>query len=123
MTVEAPERRGTTVVADRAVQRIAEQVISGMEGVGGSARRVLGVALGTGDPEQPANVTARVRDGRVSLAVELSVGYPAPIARTTRAARERLVRKVGELTGLVVERVDITVTALHSDRSRERSVA
>ncbi|MEV5301617.1 Asp23/Gls24 family envelope stress response protein [Amycolatopsis methanolica] len=123
MTVEAPQRRGTTVVADRAVQRIAEQVITGLDGVGGAARRVLGVAVGSGDPEQPANVTARVRDGRVSLAVELSVGYPAPVAHTTRAARERLVREVGELTGLVVERVDITVTALHSDRSRERSLA
>ncbi|NIH80386.1 Asp23/Gls24 family envelope stress response protein [Amycolatopsis viridis] len=123
MTVEAPERRGTTVVADRAVQRIAEQVVSGLGGVGGAARRILGVPLGADDPEQPANVTARVRDGRIRLAVELSVDYPDPVSRTTRAARERLVRDVGEMTGLVVDRVDITVTALHSDRSRERSLA
>ncbi|GAB2997214.1 Asp23/Gls24 family envelope stress response protein [Amycolatopsis acidiphila] len=106
--------RGTTTVAERAVERIAGQLVTEMGGVGGSSRRLLGVTFGGG--EAP-NVDATVRGEHVSLDVELSVSYPASVARTTEAARQQLTREVGELTGLAVDRVDITVTALRGDRS------
>lgn len=109
-----PAERGTTTVADRAVQRIAGQLVVEMEGVGGTSRRLLGLTVG--DDEAPT-VAAAVRGEHVTLDVALSVCYPASVARTTAAAREQLSREVGELTGLTVDRVDITVAALRGDRS------
>lgn len=118
MTAPVAER-GTTVIADRAVQRIAGRLIVEMEGVGGSARRLLGLTVGDG--EAPA-VRAAVNGEHVSLDVELSVSYPASVAKTTEAARERLTTDVAAMTGLTVDRVDITVTRLRGERSANRRV-
>jgi len=119
MTVtEEIQTRGTTTVADRAVQRIATQLVTEMEGVGGSSRRMLGLTVGGDEPK----IDARVDGQHVELEVELSVAYPASVPKTTEAAREQLTRDVAELTGLTVERVDITVTSLRGEGSGERRV-
>ncbi|NKQ52135.1 Asp23/Gls24 family envelope stress response protein [Amycolatopsis sp. K13G38] len=119
MTVtEEIETRGTTTVADRAVQRIATRLVTEMEGVGGSSRRMLGLTVGGSEPK----IDARVRGEQVTLDVELSVAYPASVPKTTEAAREQLTREVAELTGLIVDRVDITVTSLRGADSGERRV-
>lgn len=112
--------RGTTVVADRAVQRITGRLIVEMKGVGGTSRSLLGLTVGDGTEPK---VSAAVRGEHVSLDVELSVSYPASVAKTTEAARERLTTEVAGLTGLTVDRVDITVTELRGDRSAERRLA
>jgi uncharacterized alkaline shock family protein YloU len=52
----------------------------------------------------------------------LSVAYPASVSRTTENARSHLMRRVEELTGLAVSRVDIVVTALHSYTTNGRRV-
>ncbi|GHF33848.1 putative alkaline shock family protein YloU [Amycolatopsis bartoniae] len=114
-----PAARGTTTVSERAVQRIATRLVVDMEDVGGTARRLLGVTVA--DDEAP-KVAATVRHEHVTLDVELSVPYPASVARTTEAARAQLTRDVGELTGLTVDRVDVTVTALRGDRAAGRRV-
>ena len=119
VTGSAPAARGTTTVSERAVQRIATQLVVEMDGVGGAARRLLGVTVA--DEDAP-KVSATVRQEHVTLDVALSVPYPASVARTTEAAREQLVRDVGQLTGLTVDRVDITVTALRGDRAAGRRV-
>lgn len=117
---EAPAaERGTTVVADRTVQKIAGRLIGEMEGVGGTASRLLGLTV---REEEAPKVHASVRGEHVSLDVELSVSYPASVAKTTEAARERLTTDVAGLTGLRVDRVDITVTRLRGERSAERRV-
>lgn len=107
--------RGRTTLADRAVERIAAKAVSEVEGVGGSARRMLGVVVGGADPDRAAEVSAEVRGETVSLRVRLSVLYPVSVAGTTEQVRTHLRRRVEELTGLPVPRVDITVTALHRD--------
>jgi uncharacterized alkaline shock family protein YloU len=119
MTVPVADR-GTTVIADRAVQRIAGRLIVELEGVGGSARRLLGLTVGAAG-EEP-NVQAAVKGEHVSLDVELSVSYPASVSQTTDAAREQLTTEVAAMTGLTVDRVDITVTQLRGDRSGDRRV-
>jgi uncharacterized alkaline shock family protein YloU len=50
------------------------------------------------------------------------VTYPASVRRTTENAREHVIRRVEELTGLTVSRVDITITALHSGAVETRRV-
>lgn len=110
MRPEAAER-GRTTVSDLVVERIGTALTSEFDGVGGAARRVIGVAV-SGDRD--AQVSAHVDGGAVTLAVRCSVRYPAPVGATTEALRRHLCTRVAELTGLRVRRVDITVVALHA---------
>ncbi|MGW4057606.1 Asp23/Gls24 family envelope stress response protein [Amycolatopsis sp. NPDC004747] len=114
--------RGALTIGDTAVERIATTAVTEVDGVGGSATRVLGVAVGSEDPDRSAKVTATVAGDTAALTVRLSISYPRSVLRTTDAVREHLIRRVHELTGLAVERVDITVTALHTAHADTRRV-
>ncbi|SEP54347.1 Asp23/Gls24 family envelope stress response protein [Amycolatopsis saalfeldensis] len=114
--------RGALTISDRVVERIATQAVTEVDGAGGSATRMLGVAVGGADLDQSAKVTAQVRGDTVTLDVRLSIGYPLSVAKTTEAAREHLRRRTAELTGLAVSRVDITVTALPTSAAEPRRV-
>jgi len=113
---------GRTTLADRAVERTAIQAITEVADVGGAAHRLLGDAVGGQAEERAAQVSATVDDTVVSLQVRLSIAYPASVARTTRQVRAHLIERLHELTGLVVTRVDITVTALYLARPAHRRV-
>ncbi len=123
MTPAAPETvgRGGLTVAGGAVERIAAQAITELDGLGGAASRLLGIAVGGEDPDQ-AKVSAQVTGTTAALDVRLSVRYPLSVRATTETAREHLIRRVGELSGLAVGRVDITVTALPSTEPGTRRV-
>lgn len=124
MTTTVPaEERGELVIAGHAVERIAAHAARELDDVGGAAGRVLGVALGGEDAERSVKVDAEVDGDRVRLATRLSITYPASVARTTEQARAHLRTRVSELTGLDVERVDITVTALHPPATSSRRVS
>ncbi|MFD6066708.1 Asp23/Gls24 family envelope stress response protein [Amycolatopsis lurida] len=124
MTAAVPgtDGRGALTVADGAVERIAARAITELDGVGGSASRVLGIAVGGEDLDQGAKVSAHVTGSTATLDVRLSVKYPLSVRGTTESAREHLIRRVGELSGLAITRVDITVTALHSTETETRRV-
>ncbi|KFU76628.1 Uncharacterized conserved protein YloU, alkaline shock protein (Asp23) family [Amycolatopsis lurida] len=124
MTAAAPgtDGRGALTVADGAVERIAARAITELDGVGGAASRVLGIAVGGEDLDQGAKVSAHVTGSTATLDVRLSVKYPLSVRATTESAREHLIRRVGELSGLAITRVDITVTALHSTETETRRV-
>ncbi|OXM55010.1 Asp23/Gls24 family envelope stress response protein [Amycolatopsis alba] len=124
MTAAAPETdgRGGLTVAGGAVERIAAQAITELDGIGGAASRVLGIAVGGEDLGQGAKVSANVTGSTATLDVRLSVTYPLSVRATTETAREHLIRRVGALSGLTVTRVDITVTALHSAAIETRRV-
>jgi len=114
--------RGGLTVAGGAVERIAARAITELDGIGGAASRVLGIAVGGEDLGQGAKVSANVTGSTTTLDVRLSVTYPLSVRATTETAREHLIRRVGELSGLTVTRVDITVTALHSAEAETRRV-
>ena len=120
--VESDAGPGRLTISDRTVERIAATALGEVEGVGGSVTRMLGVAVGRDGSDQTAKVTATVSGRTAALAVRLSVTYPVSVARTTEAARAHVVRRVEELTGFTVSRVDITVTALHGDTPDTRRV-
>lgn len=109
-----PADRGDLVIAEQVVQKIGATALGDVDGVGGSARRVLGVALGSDDPGGTARVAAHVDGGLVTLDVTCSVAYPRSVREVTERARAHLIERVGALTGLRVAQVDITVTALTS---------
>jgi uncharacterized alkaline shock family protein YloU len=109
---------GRTTMADRVVERTATVLIREVDGVGGTAPRVLNVDVGSEDFERDARVTATIDGDSVTIAVRCSMVYPAPVASTTEALRTHLIARLDKLTGLRVRQVDITVTALHTSRGR-----
>ncbi|WP_232519964.1 Asp23/Gls24 family envelope stress response protein [Actinosynnema pretiosum] len=108
-----PAERGRLTISDAAVARVAARAAAEVDGVGGSAYRLLGVAVGAEEADEDVRVTADVAGAVVALDVRLSLGYPASVRRTTEQVRAHLVRRVRDLTGLTASPVDITVTALH----------
>jgi uncharacterized alkaline shock family protein YloU len=117
-----PGERGQTTIADRVLERIAVQAVGEVGAAGGSARRMLGVAVGGAGLDKDAQVAVTVTGGKAALAVQLSVAYPASIAGTARQARQQLIQRIEELTGHPVSRVDITVTAVHAAVAPARRV-
>jgi len=101
-----PAERGRTVVSRQAVERITARLVADCPGVEGAARRRLG-----GQAGEPA--VAWLHGTRtVSLAVRCAVPYPNPVRASAEALRQLLVTRVGELTGMRVQRVDVIVTGL-----------
>lgn len=122
MTAATLVPRGRTTLSDQAVERVATQAVTEVADVGGAAHWLLGDTL-TGAPgERAAQVSATVDETTTALHVRLSIAYPASVARTTEQVRDHLIRRLHELTGLVVTRVDITVVALYLDRPGPRRV-
>ena len=122
MTAATLAPRGRTTLSDRAVERVATQAVTEVADVGGAAHRLLGDTLSGSPEERSAQVSATVDDTTAALRVRLSIAYPASVARTTEQVRDHLVRRLHELTGLVVTRVDITVVALYLNQAGPRRV-
>ncbi|MEV6908715.1 Asp23/Gls24 family envelope stress response protein [Amycolatopsis sp. NPDC051071] len=114
--------RGALTISDSTVERIAAHAVTEVDGVGGAASRVLGVAVGREDLDNSAKVTAKVDGATATLDVRISISYPMSVSRTTENARRHLTRRVEEFTGLTVSRVDITVTALGTATADTRRV-
>jgi uncharacterized alkaline shock family protein YloU len=112
--------RGELSIADQVVEKIAAIALGEVDQIGGVARRVLGVALGSTDPDRLPQVTAQINGSVVTVAARCSVTYPAPVGRVTEEARAHLIERVAALTGLSVAQVDITVTALSTDTPLSR---
>lgn len=114
--------RGVVSIADAVVEKIASRAATEIDHVGGTASRVLGVAVGSDGADSSPKVRARVDGSIVVLDVRLSVTYPAPVGRVTRQVRDHLIERISALTGLSVRQVDITVTALHQPRTQHREL-
>ncbi|MFF4155358.1 Asp23/Gls24 family envelope stress response protein [Streptomyces sp. NPDC001678] len=98
-----PAERGATRIADRVVAKIA-------------SRAALEALSGTAPPEdhEPPRASVVVHDGSARVRVLVELDYPADIGARCRAVRERIAERVGELTGMEVPEVVITVERLHS---------
>ncbi|HEX4253255.1 MAG TPA: hypothetical protein VH008_35660, partial [Pseudonocardia sp.] len=77
-----PGERGTLSIAESVLEKLSAHLLAEVDGVGGAARRVLGVALGADSAEQRARVTATVSGTIALLEVRLSLAYPTPIQAT-----------------------------------------
>ncbi len=112
----AQESRGNTYVEAKVVERIAAQAVREVSNATGSARRILGVSMGTTDEDTGANVHARV-DGTVAIVeTTMTVIYPASVQAVTQQTREHIRGRVQGLTGLQVKEVNITVADMHVRR-------
>ncbi|GLU47636.1 hypothetical protein Nans01_19870 [Nocardiopsis ansamitocini] len=106
------EERGRTVIPDAVVAKIAGRVADEVEGTRGM-HRGLGSLLG-GSP-RPAKAQVKIAGTSVTVRLSIAVTYPHPVRQTTRDVRERVSRRVLELTGLTVRHVDIEVSELVRD--------
>lgn len=120
--------RGSLAVEDVVVEKAAVAAAGEVDGVGGTARRVLGVPTGSSGTDSDTaaarrpRVSARVTGQTVALEVRLTVPYPASVRATTEAVRAHVRDRVTALTELTVSRVDIDVAALTSHKTSTRRV-
>ncbi|GAB2922690.1 hypothetical protein GCM10027047_19900 [Rhodococcus aerolatus] len=101
------EGRGTVVVRDRAVQRIARAAAGEVGGVHEHGSR-LGMLGGRSLPA----VDVEVSDGQVRARVELAVAWPRPCRTVAAGVREHVRWALRELAGLGVDTVDVTVSTV-----------
>ncbi|MFD8064530.1 DUF6286 domain-containing Asp23/Gls24 family envelope stress response protein [Streptomyces parvulus] len=99
----APAERGRTVVADRAVRRIADRAAAEAD-LGGRRARVT-------------DGTATVQGGRADVRVDVLLPYPAALGETGERVRGRMADRVAELSGLTVRTATVRVQALAADRA------
>lgn len=117
--VPAPDRaeprlRGRLVLAERVLEKIAAQAATEAGATSGRSGRLLGV--GEPDPDARPQVDVDLSAISADLALKVGIAYPASIRNTTRQVREHVTRRVEQLTGVEVRRVDIDVTLLHTEQ-------
>jgi uncharacterized alkaline shock family protein YloU len=104
---EDPGERGSLVIKDRAVQRIAEAAALQVPGVVPAAQSTstLGAALGRAYPR----VDCDVAGGRVRAEVEIVGRWPTPAAQLGAQVRDAVTDQLQQLAGLRVDAVDVTI--------------
>lgn len=112
------ENRGRTVIAERVVERIAARAATEAGAVVGPGAGLPGLR---GPAERP-RVTVSIRGRLAAVRVALGITYPAPVRATTRAVRDGVRARVGELTGIDVRQVDIAVARLPAAAAEGRRV-
>lgn len=102
-----PDQRGTLVILDRAVQRIAEAATLGVPGVApaGHSTHKLNTALGRGYPR----VDCDVAGDRVRAEVEVVGRWPVSAPELGAQVRQAVTEQLQRLAGLRVDAVDVTV--------------
>ena len=106
--------RGTTIINDGVVSRIAGVAAGEVEGIhmGGSASRTAGEILEsvTGSQGQTRGVSAEV--GRFETAIDLTMGieYGRNILERAELVRDRISERVENITGLRVTELNVTVS-------------
>ncbi|MYX34806.1 hypothetical protein GTY85_15160 [Streptomyces sp. SID8377] len=98
----APADRGTTVIPERVVARIAARVVSTM------LRRRFDPRSDLAAP----GARATTHGGRAQLALTVDLPYPADIADTSRQLQREVADRVTRLTGLEVRDVTLTIRRL-----------
>lgn len=119
---------GRISVEARAVEKIAALAAVEIPDAGGAATRLLGrpvpgagrLGMRSSGLSSLPKVSADV-DGELGfLEVELSVRWPAPVAKVTEQVRQHLFHRLAELVGLEVREVNIDVVELVTESPSAR---
>lgn len=108
--------RGRTGIADRVLEATATRAASEVHGVAHTPGRLGGV-LGSGLPA--ATVTTAADHVRCRLSVAVRWGYS--VASTAESVRRAVAVTVADVTGYVVDAVDVHVAAVVGDRPADRT--
>ncbi|PRY13033.1 Asp23/Gls24 family envelope stress response protein [Kineococcus rhizosphaerae] len=110
-TLPAPEDRGTLVVADRALTRIARAAAGAVEGSVRTSRPRAGLGQAVDTVLNRAYPTAAcTRAGnRVRLDVQVAARWPTPAPALADRVRTSVVAELSRLAAVVVDACDVTV--------------
>jgi uncharacterized alkaline shock family protein YloU len=111
--------RGTTIIVDEVVEKIAgiaSRQVVGVYDLGGDVSRVFSavkerIGLGQGDSDQ--GVSVRLDGGRASVKVTLVVEYGFVVHSVAEDVRVNVIDAVENLLGLEVTAVDIVIDDVH----------
>ncbi len=123
---------GRISIADGVAAKLASRAAVEVDDVGAAATRVLGKELAGGglrrlglkESEIGALPTCSAQvDGQLAFVdLTISVRYPASVRQVAAAVRAHVTSRVGQMTGLRVVEVDITVPALVRELPRPARV-
>ncbi|MCT1684841.1 Asp23/Gls24 family envelope stress response protein [Corynebacterium appendicis] len=105
---------GTTVIDDNVVGKIAgiaAREVSGVHNLGGGAARMWGAVREslTSSTNVQQGVNVAVENGHANIAVAVIAEYGVAIHELANAIRENITIAITRMTGLIVDRVDVTV--------------
>ena len=105
---------GSTVIDDNVVGKIAgiaAREVSGVNNLGGGAARMWGAVREslTSSTNVQQGVNVAVENGHANIAVAVIAEYGVAIHELANAIRENVTIAVTRMTGLIVDRVDVTV--------------
>lgn len=107
-----PGERGSLVVKDRVVERLATFAALSIPGV---TRHSAGLDRVTGRDLPRVHVT--VAGGHVRAALDIAVVWPRPLAETAAAVRTRVAEQLSTLSGLHVDGVDVSIPSVVQPRT------
>ncbi|WP_174844270.1 Asp23/Gls24 family envelope stress response protein [Cryobacterium adonitolivorans] len=113
----AATSRGTTVINDAVVAKIAGLAlrdVTGVHAVGGGAARALGAireAISSADHSQ--GVSIKVSGSRVAVDLSIVAEYPQPLQQVAADARTAIIDAIENLVGLEVTEVNVTINDVH----------
>ncbi|WP_434993644.1 Asp23/Gls24 family envelope stress response protein [Arthrobacter sp. Ld5] len=106
-----PSTRGTLVIAERAIEKVASNAASKVPGVTGPSGGFLGLGARHSDTARP-KADVRLNGLIASLRLEVGITYPAPLRQTSELLRQRVREEVARICGLDVRQVDIDIDTL-----------
>ncbi|WP_018297784.1 Asp23/Gls24 family envelope stress response protein [Corynebacterium lubricantis] len=109
---------GTTIIEDTVVGKvagIAAREVSGVYQLGGGAARMVGAIREslTSSSNIQQGVSVEVSEGHASVGVAVIAEYGVAIHELANAIRENITTAITRMTGLIVDKVDITVHDVH----------
>lgn len=106
-----PRLRGRLALTEKVVAKIAGQAATEVDGTSGRAGRLLGFR-DKGEATSRPKVEVELSGETADLALAVGIPYPGSIRDATQLVREHVTRRVEELTGVDIRRVDIDVAFL-----------
>lgn len=111
-----PAERGRLDISRTVLRKIAEHAADTVAGSARVRRRVAGVGLR--EHGASARLSGPERELRVRL--DLALRYPVPVSETVRSVRDHVDSELGRIADCQVRSVDVTVSALVTDRQPPR---
>lgn len=125
-TTEVPRQRnenletdqGVTIIEDTVVGKvagIAAREVSGVYQLGGGAARMVGAIREslTSSTNIQQGVSVSIEEGHASVGVAVIAEYGVAIHELANAIRENITTAITRMTGLIVDKVDVTVHDVH----------
>lgn len=112
-----PSADGKTVIADVVIAKIigiAVREVRGVHDLGGAAGRAMGAIRDVvGNTDLTQGVDVEVGEKQVAADVTLVADYPVRLQRLADEVRAATARAIGELVGLDIAEINVTVNDVH----------